>query len=159
MTNEELQDITESLSQAYFKRPFRHRCRFNGRLRTTGGRYLLTSGDIEINPKSYERFGKEEVIGIIKHELCHYHLHLEGKGYRHGDADFKNWLDAVGAARHCRLIEEKQTKAKYLHYYQCQSCRAEIKRKKRFNTERFVCGVCQGRLKKIKSIPKHTVDA
>ena len=38
----------------------------------------------------------EELIGIIKHELCHYHLHLEGKGYQHRDKDFKELLKKVG---------------------------------------------------------------
>lgn len=33
---------------------------------------------------------------IIKHELCHYHLHLRGMGYKHRDADFKTLLAQVG---------------------------------------------------------------
>ena len=48
----------------------------------------------EINPLVVEVYGMEELIGVIKHELCHYHLHIEGKGYRHRDADFKNLLKA-----------------------------------------------------------------
>ena len=43
----------------------------------------------------------EELIGIIKHELCHYHLHIEGKGYQHRDRDFKQLLQKVDAPRFC----------------------------------------------------------
>ncbi len=54
----------------------RHCAYFNKRLRTTGGRYLLKSHDIEINSKQYEHYGEDAVVKIILHELCHYHLHL-----------------------------------------------------------------------------------
>ncbi|MDK2599449.1 SprT family protein [Bacillus stercoris] len=80
MDNIELQKLTEDISETYFKKPFRHQALFNDRLKTTGGRYLLTSHNIELNRKYLIEHGREELIGIIKHELCHYHLHLEGKG-------------------------------------------------------------------------------
>ena len=76
MTNEELQRLVEDISWEYFKRKFEHEASFNPRLRTTGGRYLLSSHNIEINKTYYEMMGLDELIGIIKHELCHYHLHL-----------------------------------------------------------------------------------
>lgn len=64
---------------AIFPKEFRHQAVFNARLRTTGGRYLLKSHNIEMNPKYLENFGLAYFIGIMKHELCHYHLHLEKK--------------------------------------------------------------------------------
>ncbi|SER87102.1 SprT family protein [Salisediminibacterium halotolerans] len=158
MTDDELQELTEKLSIEYFQRTFRHRSQFNQKLRTTGGRYLLTTHNIEINPKSYERFGEQELIGIIKHELCHYHLHLEGRGYRHKDPEFQKMLTDVGASRHCKLIEENRRSSNYIHHYRCESCRTEIKRKKRFDTKKYVCGACSGRLKKIKTIPLYILD-
>ena len=51
-------------------------------------------------------FGLEELRGIILHELCHYHLHILGMGYRHGDADFRNLLKKVGAPRFCSTLEQ-----------------------------------------------------
>lgn len=89
MNNQELQSLVCDISLKYFKIPFKHNAYFNSRLRTTGGRYLLKSHDIEINPKQYEHYGKEAIIDIVKHELCHYHLHILGKGYKHKDRDFK----------------------------------------------------------------------
>ena len=43
MTNEELQLLTEKLSLHFFRKAFKHKAIFNPRLRTTGGRYLLSS--------------------------------------------------------------------------------------------------------------------
>src|SRR5690606_27474858 len=75
MTNKELTELIKEISDTVFRKPFVHEGSFNARLKTTGGRYLLRSHNIEINPKSYETFGFAELEGIIKHELCHYHLH------------------------------------------------------------------------------------
>ena len=61
----------------------------------------MQSHNIEINKKYLDELGIEELIGIIKHELCHYHLHIEGKGYQHRDRDFKQLLQKVDAPRFC----------------------------------------------------------
>ncbi|MGY4691200.1 SprT family protein [Salibacterium sp. K-3] len=149
MDESELQKLTEDISQTFFHRPFRHRAVFNNRLRTTGGRYMLHSHHIELNPKHYERFGKDELLSIIKHELCHYHLHLEGRGYRHKDKDFKVLLEKVGGARHCRTMPDQKNQSRTIHYYRCSSCGTAFERKRRVNTARYVCGRCSGTLKKI----------
>ena len=104
MDNQELQTLVEKISRDYFNKPFRHQATFNSRLRTTGGRYLLQSHNLEVNKKYLDEFGMEELIGIIKHELCHYHLHIEGKGYQHRDRDFKQLLQKVGAPRFCSSL-------------------------------------------------------
>lgn len=100
MTNEQLQKLTEQLSQQCFHQPFRHRAVFNRRLRTTGGRYHLGDHHIDINPLMLEEFDEENLKRVILHELCHYHLHLAGRGYRHRDRDFKQLLQAVGGSRY-----------------------------------------------------------
>lgn len=56
--------MVEKLSEEKFGRKFRHCAYFNKRLRTTGGRYLLKSHDIEINPKQYEHYGEDAVVKL-----------------------------------------------------------------------------------------------
>jgi len=152
LTDIELQSLVERISIEYFQRPFLHTAYFNARLRTTGGRYLLRSHNIEFNKKSYEAFGIEELRGIILHELCHYHLHLQGKGYKHRDADFRALLKKVGAPRFCSTIEEKTTKSKshVIYIYQCVQCKQQYPRKRRMNVERYRCSKCLGELQLIK---------
>lgn len=149
MNNEELQHLTEKLSLEFFGKPFEHCAYFNNRLQTTGGRYALRSHNIDINPKHLEYYGVEEVINIIKHELCHYHLHIEGKGYQHRDREFKELLQMVGGARHCQSIPYAKKAAGKIHIYQCSGCRHEYTRKRRMNIKKYVCGKCHGSLKKI----------
>ncbi|WP_203364489.1 SprT family protein [Bacillus sp. REN10] len=147
MTNEELQNLVEKVSSDVFGRPFLHQAVFNHRLKTTGGRYLLQSHNIEVNKQYLEVFGEEELIGIIKHELCHYHLHLLGKGYKHRDRDFKRLLKEVNAPRYCTPLPNKKTKRKIRQLiYQCTVCSFIYIRARQVNTSRYVCGKCKGSL-------------
>ncbi|MCD7036721.1 SprT family protein [Metabacillus sp. GX 13764] len=146
MTAQKLQELVEEISKVHFNKSFSHTARFNPRLRTTGGRYLLVSHDIEINPKYLEEHGLDEVIGIIKHELCHYHLHLEGKGYKHRDKDFRELLEEVKAPRFCTPLVSSKTERK-TYSYKCTACSMQFIRKKRMNTLRYVCGKCGGKIK------------
>ena len=60
-------------SPSDFGKPFRHTARYNHRLRTTGGRYFPDHRTI--NPAYLEAGRRRQ--GIIRYELCHYHLHLK----------------------------------------------------------------------------------
>ncbi|WP_257351844.1 SprT family protein [Pseudalkalibacillus decolorationis] len=146
MTQSELQILIEEISIKYFNRPFTHAARFNNRLRTTGGRYLLSSNDIEINPKHLEVHGMEELIGIIKHELCHYHLHLMNRGYQHRDSDFKQLLSKVGGTRFCQIVPGQRRTESVKYIYKCRNCLQRYPRKRKVDTRRYVCGKCSGKL-------------
>src|SRR5213080_459053 len=106
MENHQLQLLVEKISISFFGKPFRHLAIFNPKLRSTGGRYLLGTHNIEINKKYLVQLGEDELIGIIKHELCHYHLHLEGKGHQHRDPEFKMLLKKVEAPRFCTSLKD-----------------------------------------------------
>jgi SprT-like protein len=154
MKDSELHELVKKISATIFGKSFRHQAYFNSKLRSTGGRYLLSTHNIEINKKYLEQLGEDELIGIIKHELCHYHLHLEGKGYQHRDPDFKLLLKKVGAPRYCTRLPEtpKKRTFKKIHIYVCTQCHFQYKRKRSINTSKYVCGKCQGKLTKIKEI-------
>jgi SprT-like protein len=147
MNDRELQHWVEQISQTSFGRPFLHQARFNRRLRSTGGRYFTKSHDIEISTIQLETFGKEEVEKIIKHELCHYHLHLLKRGYQHRDQDFKLLLKQVGGSRFCQSSSRTPKKQPYRYRLECVSCKAEYYRKRQVDVRKFACGKCRGKLK------------
>lgn len=146
MTNQELQKLVEGISLQFFNRSFLHQAVFNPRLRTTGGRYFLKSHNLDFNPQQLEHYGVEAFIGIVKHELCHYHLHLQKKGYKHRDADFKKLLAKVGGSMYCSLIPGTENRSTLYHIYQCNSCGVVYRRKRKMNTAKYVCGKCRGKL-------------
>ena len=140
MNEHELQNVTEEISRTSFHREFTHKITYNKRLRSSGGRYLLQTGNIEINPLVEQELGLEALIGVIKHELCHYHLHQTGGGYRHRDADFKRLLHQVGGSRFVERMKEPN------FIYECTACHHRYPRMRKMNTNRYVCGKCRGKL-------------
>ena len=140
MNEHELQQLTMEISRTSFHREFTHKITYNRRLRSSGGRYLLKTGNIEINPLIEQELGLEALIGVIKHELCHYHLHQTGGGYRHRDADFKRLLHQVGGSRFVERMKEPT------FLYECVNCHHRYPRMRKMNTNRYVCGKCRGKL-------------
>ena len=132
-----------------FGLPFAHKATFNARLRTTGGRYLLRSHNIEINRKQYDTYGVEETEKIIKHELCHYHLHLQKRGYKHQDADFRRLLAQVGGSRYCQAVPGAARRLPVKYVLRCVDCGMEYPRKRMVDARRYRCGKCRGRLQQL----------
>ena len=77
------------------------------------------------------------------HELCHYHLYFQGKGYKHADRDFKDLLAKVDGLRYAPKMQGQEEN---YYLYQCQSCGRIYRRKRRVNTRKFGCGLCRGKL-------------
>ncbi len=148
VNDKEIQRLVEEISLRYFEMPFLHRATFNMRLRTTGGRYVLKSHNIELNYHYYKLYGREELIGIIKHELCHYHLHIEGKGYQHRDRDFRQLLEKVDAPRFCKRMPVSN-KGERTYVYECVECSFQYVRRRQMNIRKYVCGRCKGKVKQI----------
>ena len=80
-----LTNYVRQVSSEDFGKEFRHEAVWNTRLRSTGGRFFPKDGHLDFNFKINERFGLETFRKIVRHELCHYHLYFEKKGYRHRD--------------------------------------------------------------------------
>ncbi|MGR3741281.1 SprT family protein [Companilactobacillus sp. DQM5] len=145
MTDKELTDLVKEISSVYFGKEFENVAKFNARLKTTGGRFHLKDGHIDINPAVVEKYNENTLVGIIKHELVHYHLYYSGlRRHSHGSKEFKELLLRVGGLRYApKFVESKKKKYKI---YECSSCGLRYKRIKKINTQKFVCGKCRGRL-------------
>jgi SprT-like protein len=153
MDNQSLQEWVEEISLRDFGLPFVHKAIFNTRLSSTGGRYFTKTHHIEISSKQLEVHGKEEVERIIKHELCHYHLHIQRKGYRHRDADFKLLLRKVGGSRYCSAVPGASRRELFRYKLECVSCGMAYFRKRKVNVRKYACGQCRSKLKLVEIAP------
>lgn len=144
MKENELQELVETISLDFFHVPFKHKAEFNRRLRTTGGRYHLRSHHLDFNPLVLEKLGKDVLIGVIKHELCHYHLHIQGKGHQHRDKDFKDLLKEVDGIRYVPSLRGQDETVR-MWQYRCSGCGTIAQRQRRFNTSKYVCSKCRSR--------------
>ena len=139
-----LTDYVRQVSLEDFGLVFKHEAFWNQRLRTTGGRFFPKDGHLDFNPKMYEAVDELTFRKIVRHELCHYHLYFQGKGYQHKDRDFKELLKAVDGLRFVPYLTNSHSKP--LKLYRCQSCQQRYQRKRRIDTKRYRCGVCRGKL-------------
>lgn len=146
MTNQELQKLVEEISLKSFGRPFKHQAIFNPRLKTTGGRYHLQDHHLDFNPSLFDQVDETVQQGIIVHELCHYHLHLTKRGYRHQDRDFKELLQATQGLRYAPRINSTIDKPRRQLHYHCQECGQEYVQQRRIDTRKYRCGRCRGPL-------------
>ncbi|AUI71746.1 SprT family protein [Companilactobacillus alimentarius] len=150
MSDLELNELVKKVSQEYFGKPFVHQAYFNNRLKTTGGRFHLRDRNIDINPKIYRQFGYETLVGVIKHELCHYHLYNDGLPAQHRDHSFKVLLKQVDGLRYSPI--QRTVRSKNYHLYQCSHCQTIYRRVRRIDTKRYVCGKCHGKLVYLRDI-------
>ena len=137
-----LTDYVKQVSREDFGWEFSHQAFWNKRLRTTGGRFFPQDGHLDFNPKHLEQYGEDVFRQIVRHELCHYHLYFQRKGYKHQDNDFKTLLAQVGGLRFAPKLQE--SRAKYCYY--CQQCGQIYLRKRRLTISKYRCGKCQGKL-------------
>lgn len=152
MNDTELTQLVQAVSLQYFHKPFLHTACFNTRLQTTGGRYHLKDHHLDFNPKFLQFYPKETFVAIIKHELCHYHLHLAGQPYQHRSQAFKTLLAQVGGLRYAPVLPKATRSPKKLEIYRCGSCGQIYQRRRKINLQRYACGKCGGRLTFIETI-------
>lgn len=148
--NDVLLAFVRWVSQVDFGKPFEHEARFNRRLRSTGGRFFPKDLHLDFNEKMYDLFSEDVFRQIVQHELVHYHLYRAGKGYKHGDADFKHLLSQVGGLRFAPSLPD----ITYIIYV-CESCGQRYQRRKKINLAKYRCGKCG---KKLKLVNRKVVD-
>ena len=139
-----LTDYVKQVSIEDFGKHFKHQAQWNTRLRSTGGRFFPKDGHLDFNPKVYQELGLEVFRKIVRHELCHYHLYFEGKGYQHKDLAFKQLLKEVDGLRFVPPLLSSNQKPSLV--YTCQSCQQIYQRKRKIDTKRYRCGLCRGKL-------------
>ncbi len=139
--NDELLAFVQRVSLTDFGKPFEHEVRFNGRLKSTGGRFFPKDLHLDFNEKMYDAFSEDIFRQIVQHELVHYHLYREGRGYKHGDRDFKALLSQVGGLRFAPLLQDVQS-----YRYHCLTCGQIYLRRRRIDLKKYRCGKCRGKL-------------
>ena len=139
-----LTDYVKQVSIEDFGKHFKHQAHWNTRLRSTGGRFFPKDGHLDFNPKVYQELGLEVFRKIVRHELCHYHLYFEGKGYQHKDLAYKQLLKEVNGLRFVPPLSSSNQKPSLV--YACQSCQQIYQRKRKIDTKRYRCGLCRGKL-------------
>lgn len=138
----ELYRITSQLYRHYTREVFSGDVKWSNRLKTSGGNIRYSrereSARIQINRAYVEKFGKEELIEILKHELTHYYLYKRKKWkHGHGSEFVKTLKDIFKSS----CIAAKYNEDIYRYHYYCQSCGAVYKSIRKMH-RRIFCSKC-----------------
>lgn len=132
--------------------------KINGRLRTACGRFVYTqfkSGKpsvpkvVELNRYFLENNEPAVVLDVLRHELVHYALFMQGKPHRDGHPVFENELKRLGIVSQS-TIDKYNIKSKpvNIRVYECEDCGYKYRRKRALahGGKYHRCGGCNGRL-------------
>jgi SprT-like protein len=132
--------------------------KINGRLRTACGRFVYTrfkSGKpsvpkvVELNRYFLENNEPDVVLDVLRHELVHYALFMQGKPHRDGHPVFENELKRLGIVSQS-TVDKYNIKSKpvNIRVYECEDCGYKYRRKRALahGGKYHRCGSCNGRL-------------
>jgi SprT-like protein len=126
--------------------------KLNGRLKKACGRFVYYKrGDtprpktVELNRTFVENNEPAVVLDVLRHELVHYALFMQGKPHSDGQRYFEHELRRLGVVSQGTI--DKYTISSKLQIYSCSSCRVEYKLRRRLknNGINHRCN-CGGRL-------------
>src|SRR5690625_1287632 len=123
VTEKELIDYAQTFLQGNFKLKLNIPIQRNNRLRSTLGRYVLSSKGhplrIEISGNLLRYGTKASIFGVLRHECIHYAFHQLGRDMRDGSKEFELALRQFSAP-----ITETLKVGKY-YVFECGQCKKE----------------------------------
>lgn len=149
MTGPELQALVEATARDAFGRPFGGRAEWSRRMRVSAGAVQfrrLPAGGVEpvvmrLSWRYYCRYGRDELVQTIKHELCHWFLFADGIRHGHRSRPFLELLRRAGAHRYCRPMDRRRA-SRRRYRYRCPRCGREWVYRRKVDV---ACGACYRR--------------
>ena len=131
--------------------------KINGRLRIPCGRFVYIKRDgkpiapkaVELNKYFLENNEINIVLDVLRHELIHYALFMQGKPHSDGHPVFENELDRLGVVRQETINKYKiQSKPVNVRIYECADCNHKYERRRALPNggNNHCCGACSGML-------------
>lgn len=96
-----------------------------------------TPWKIQISQEFIDTHPREHVIDVLKHELVHYALFVQGKPHKDGQRYFEDTLKRLGVC----ATHTYKTLGKF-HEYRC-NCEGKVYHRKRRLPKGSICGTCK----------------
>lgn len=127
----------KDFAQQYWGMEFNLPVNLNGRLTRALGYYksrrnrqtgVVIPVKIDIAKRLLENYDEETIDGVIKHELCHWALSVQGKPFQDGHPVFERELRRIGAPS-TNVIQYSGE----IHQVKCKNCGKIVGHKKNYN--------------------------
>lgn len=106
MNLNEINKLAKEIATEYWGLDFNIPIEISGKLTTALGYYRSqinrvtgkrTPIKITLAKRLFGNYSKETIIGVLKHELCHWALSVQGKPFKDGDLVFERELKRIGS--------------------------------------------------------------
>ncbi|GAA0357958.1 SprT-like domain-containing protein [Bacillus horti] len=148
--SEKLEDLSQKLSLHFWGKRCDIPVLWNGRLTKSMGRFMFSSRGrtrtalrIELSKHAVRFIPPEIFIAVLLHELCHYHLFIQGQPFEDGHPVFEEELRRVGAIS-TNVVQLPQ---KGFELY-CSKCHERLGSRKRMNTKHYLSACCKAQILK-----------
>lgn len=148
-----LQALANKLSLHFWNEPLKVPVAWNGRITRSMGRFVYRMKGknrepvkIEMSKYAAQFVDREIFIAVLLHEMCHYHLFMQGKPFLDHQPDFEQELERVGAISTNTV--KLPSKAYKLH---CKQCKQVLGHMKRINPDRYRSPCCHSEILKEES--------
>lgn len=131
----ELNEIAVNLCKEVLKDDFTGYIVWSNRMVKIAGN-CNSEGRIALNRKYYDRYGKEEIVGVLKHELAHYYVFKTYGLHNHETHLFKETLKKLKGPSVGKPMPRK------VHLYQCPNCKKIMYLPSKIEKGRFSCSKC-----------------
>lgn len=115
ITEKELNLLAKELCQRYFQEEFNGIVQWSNRMTKITGN-CRQDGRIGLNYNYYLYYGKEEIIQVLLHELCHYYCFQKVGWHDHSTPLFLEYLNKTGARMKGKPLPV------LTYHYECSNC-------------------------------------
>lgn len=137
ITEVELNSYAQQVYQQTFGIDFTGQVVWSKKMKNIAGN-CRTDGRIALNYFYYERYGKEEIFQVLRHELVHKYLFDTIGLHTHSTPEFVELLEKVDGSMKGKPMPITA------YIYNCPSCEKEWTFRKKLKTEKFACEDCSG---------------
>lgn len=121
----------------------------NNRLSRVLGRFISTYDRrplrIELSGRLVDYYDDNIIVDVLKHELIHYMLCVQGKPYSDRSHEFIKTCKANGVSL-TNTIGDSNNPNEVFHHYSCE-CRSDIRKARKLARNRtYACLKCKGKL-------------
>ena len=118
MNPNELNSIANAIYEEHFGEKFHGWVMWSTRMKRIAGN-CRSDGRIALNKHYYERYGKEEILLVLRHELAHLYCFRAKGRHSHQDPLFLATLEKLGGTAIGKMMPIK------VYIYECPQCKKQ----------------------------------
>lgn len=135
LSESELIEYANKVCLNHFGKEFDGKIVWSKRMKNIAGN-CRSDGRIALNYHYYERYGKEEIFKVLRHELVHHHCFSVIGRHTHSTPMFVDYLEQIGGDQKAKPMSTTR------YAYVCPRCSNKWFLRKKMKNRKLSCSSC-----------------